>query len=327
MGLPYFYSDKMPLVARHLARGVPLFLATPNTDEVIPQRALAAARVLTVVVDDDLIREFARVRYGDGDLEIPEGVMGTHDVIMAAEVATTLRDFERVLTDIAGVTERVRLEILEKEREREREESNAETKAAVERAERPVRQIRKLSEMKGFGEARDWGLQLARDLTAYRQGEISWEDVDKGILLSGAPGTGKTTFAKALAQEVDAHFVSLSYTDLEDHYVIKVMCKKFEEWRKLALTKPVVVFFDEIDSFGTRGGNGHNDGYWSALINSLLDFLHGVHPRDGIVFIGATNFVGRVDPAPCGRGGSTGTSSSRCLPRRTSRRSSRTTST
>lgn len=163
--------------------------------------------------------------------------------------------------------------------------------------------VRKLSLMPGFGDAaRDWGMTLAQDLRDYSAGRIAWSDVDCGALLVGPPGCGKTTFAKALALEADVQFVSTSYSDWEGGtggvYVVKSMKKAFDDWRKRASqTNPLIVFVDELDSLGVRGANGQNDSYWSAIINAMLDFADGATPRDGIVLIGATNFIDRIDPA------------------------------
>ena len=87
----------------------------------------------------------------------------------------------------------------------------------------------KLSDMSGFGPARTWGLQLAEDVRAYRAGDISWSDVDSGLLLSSPPGGGKTLFAAALAAELECEFVPTQYSEGEgsDSRITKGMEKLF----------------------------------------------------------------------------------------------------
>lgn len=69
-----------------------------------------------------------------------------------------------------------------------------------------------LEEMHGYGDAKAWGLELARDIEDWRDGKIKWEDVDNGALISGPPGCGKTTFAPSLARTLGAHFIGGSYS-------------------------------------------------------------------------------------------------------------------
>ena len=156
----------------------------------------------------------------------------------------------------------------------------------------------KLSDLSGFGAARAWGLQLADDLKSYAANDLAWEDVDRGILLVGAPGTGKTFFVRALAAEADVKLISCSYSDLEgaagSSYIVKAIRKKFDEARNAA---PCILFVDEIDSIGARGDNDRNESYWTPIINAFLSEMDGAVPRDGVVVIGATNIPQRVDKA------------------------------
>jgi SpoVK/Ycf46/Vps4 family AAA+-type ATPase len=160
------------------------------------------------------------------------------------------------------------------------------------------RVVVKLSDLSGFGAAKDFGMQLASDLRAYADGSLPWADVDKGLLLVGAPGTGKTFYAQALAAECGVPLIQASYGDMEaaasSWQISKAIKKTFADARKRA---PCIVFMDELDSYGVRGGNAHNDSFWGALINSLLAELDGAEPRPGVFVCAATNHPDRIDPA------------------------------
>ncbi|PDS43163.1 ATP-dependent hydrolase [Rhizobium anhuiense] len=166
--------------------------------------------------------------------------------------------------------------------------------------ETPVVDGPRLEQLVGYGDAKTWGLSLAQDIRAWHDGKLSWSDVDRGLLLSGAPGTGKTMFAGALARSCGAHLVATSIARwqaagrLDD--TLKAMHRSFDE----AIShKPSILFIDEFDGISDRArliGNVHET-YWTQVINSLLELIDGHERLDGVVVIGATNHPDVIDAA------------------------------
>ncbi len=157
----------------------------------------------------------------------------------------------------------------------------------------------RLEHMAGYGEARSWGLELARDLEDWRAGAIGWHDVDQGLLLSGPPGTGKTIYARALANTCGVKLIIASYARWQRQgYLndfLKAMHHSFEDARKQA---PAILFIDELDAFGDRLNiNDRNRAYEVKTINALLEHLDGLEGREGVVVVGACNHPGLIDPA------------------------------
>ncbi|MCQ1833351.1 AAA family ATPase [Neorhizobium galegae] len=164
---------------------------------------------------------------------------------------------------------------------------------------KPSQASASLAEMHGYGKAKEWGLQLARDLFEWSVGIIPWDDVDKGLVLSGPPGVGKTVFAKALAAECGVELItgSLGQWQATGHLgdTLKAMRATFAKAKKAA---PAILFIDEIDSFGDRSKFApDNKDYSTQVVNALLEQIDGIEGREGVVVIGATNNLENIDPA------------------------------
>lgn len=157
----------------------------------------------------------------------------------------------------------------------------------------------RIDDLHGLGEAGDWARELAIDLRDWRQGSIGWADVDRGILVSGPTGTGKTTFVKALAGTCGVHLVlgSLARWQARGHLgeLLKAMRSAFDEAQRNA---PSIIFIDEIDAVGDRERfAGQNAQYQTEVVAGLLECIDGAERREGVIVVGACNFPQRLDAA------------------------------
>ncbi len=100
-----------------------------------------------------------------------------------------------------------------------------------------------LADLHGYGAAREWGLNLARDLTDYSAGTLAWVDIDRGVLLYGPPGTGKTIYVGALAQTCNVPLIlrSLARWQSAGHLgdMLKAMRSAFAEANDKSSIDPV----------------------------------------------------------------------------------------
>jgi len=118
----------------------------------------------------------------------------------------------------------------------------------------------------------------------------------KGVLLYGPPGTGKTLIAKAVANEVDAHFITLSGPEIMSKYYgesEKGLREKFEEAEQNA---PAIIFIDEIDSIAPKREETKGE-VERRIVAQLLALMDGLKARGQVIVIAATNLPDSIDPA------------------------------
>lgn len=156
-----------------------------------------------------------------------------------------------------------------------------------------------LRDFAGIDAAREWGEQLAADLADYKAKRIRWKDVDPGVLIHGKPGTGKTTFAKALAATCGVALVATSYAEWQragEGHLGDLLAAMKRVFNFAKLSAPCILFIDELDTFPSRA-SGRSDSWWTSVVNALLELLDGVADREGVVVVGACNNATGLDPA------------------------------
>jgi transitional endoplasmic reticulum ATPase len=140
-------------------------------------------------------------------------------------------------------------------------------------------------------------------------------DPPSGVLLTGPPGTGKTTVARVLAAEAELSFYPVTVTDLTSKWVGESEEKAARLFQRARDNAPSIVFIDEIDAVAARRGSS---GYGDRLVNQLLAEMDGISGRGRVFVLAATNRAELLDPALT-RGGRLSRSIEIPLPDRTGR--------
>ncbi|MDE1869224.1 MAG: AAA family ATPase [Candidatus Micrarchaeota archaeon] len=120
----------------------------------------------------------------------------------------------------------------------------------------------------------------------------------RGILLVGAPGTGKTMLAKAVATERESNFISIKGPELLSKYVGESEKSVREVFRKAKMAAPCIIFIDEIDAIASSRNGEYNDSLVTErVVDTLLTEMDGLHEMKNVVVLAATNRPDIIDPA------------------------------
>jgi cell division protease FtsH len=266
-------------VAKSLANGHSVVGIAINPMQVLPATLLSATDIrISVKLDATVVRRAIRKIYGKTSPPIAESDLAgldIHDVEAAMRPGTSVGE---VATRIA-VASKIRGTSIAAD-----EVPDLET--AVE-----------------YGAARTWGLALADDMRAFRDGRLPWSALDRGAIFYSKPGMGKSLLARSLALKCEANLVVGSIGEIfatsNGHLdgVIKAMRELFA---KAIAAAPAILFLDECDGLPSRGSlESRNRDFWMPVIEDFLLLLDDATSgkREGVVVIGATNRIEAVDPA------------------------------
>ncbi len=123
--------------------------------------------------------------------------------------------------------------------------------------------------------------------------------IPKGVLLMGAPGTGKTLLAKAIAGEAGVPFFSISGSDFVEMFVGVGASRVRDLFVQGKKNAPCIIFIDEIDAVGRHRGAGLGGGHdeREQTLNQLLVEMDGFESNEGVIIVAATNRPDVLDPA------------------------------
>ncbi len=155
------------------------------------------------------------------------------------------------------------------------------------------------ADVAGIEEAKEEVVEIVEFLKDPAKFQRLGGKIPKGVLVVGAPGTGKTLLARAIAGEASVPFFTISGSDFVEMFVgvgASRVRDMFEQAKKHA---PCIIFIDEIDAVGRHRGAGLGGGHdeREQTLNQLLVEMDGFEGNDGVIVIAATNRPDVLDPA------------------------------
>ena len=121
-------------------------------------------------------------------------------------------------------------------------------------------------------------------------------EAPKGVLLYGPPGTGKTLLAKAVANESNAHFISISGPEIMTKFYGESEARLREIFKEAKEKSPSIIFIDEIDSIAPKREEVTGE-VERRVVSQLLSLMDGLEARGKVIVIAATNRPNAIDPA------------------------------
>ncbi|MEK7471797.1 MAG: ATP-dependent zinc metalloprotease FtsH [Patescibacteria group bacterium] len=155
------------------------------------------------------------------------------------------------------------------------------------------------SEVAGNNEAKEDLSEVVEFLKFPKKFEATGARIPKGVLLVGAPGTGKTLLARAVAGEADVPFFSISGSEFVEMFVGVGASRVRDLFAKAKKNAPCIIFVDEIDAVGRRRGSGMGGGHdeREQTLNQILVEMDGFEQGENVIVLAATNRADVLDPA------------------------------
>jgi cell division protease FtsH len=156
-----------------------------------------------------------------------------------------------------------------------------------------------LNDVAGLQEEKEQLAEIIEFLKAPEKFTRVGARIPKGVLLEGAPGTGKTLLARAVAGEAGVPFFSISGSDFVEMFVGVGASRVRDLFAEAKKNSPCIVFIDEIDAVARRRGTGMGGGHdeREQTLNQMLVEMDGFGVNEGIIVMAATNRVDILDPA------------------------------
>ena len=149
----------------------------------------------------------------------------------------------------------------------------------------------------GIDEVKDELTELVDFLKEPKQYLNIGARIPKGVLLAGAPGTGKTLLARAVAGEAGVPFFHTSGSEFEEMLVGAGASRVRDLFNKARKASPCIIFIDEIDAVAKKRGTVLHSGAGEQTLNQILVEMDGLEGRENVIVLAATNRPDVLDPA------------------------------